>query len=138
LDLNEPQNFAQYRQSEVDSARIQTYVQLEQYQYFSKRFLMKRYLGLNEEEMKENENMWLEEQGETKSTAGETDVGLRSVGITPGSITGDLSSAEAIPGEAGMPGAGEVGAPGVGAGIAPPLGGVPAGPGGVPAPVTGI
>jgi hypothetical protein len=139
LDLNEPQNFAQYRQSEVDSARIQTYVQLEQYQYFSKRFLMQRYLGLDEEEMKENEKLWLEEQGETKNGAAEPDVGLRSVGITPGSITGDLEGAEALPGEPGAAGmGGEVGAPGVNAGIAPPLGGVPTGPGGIPSGPMGI
>jgi hypothetical protein len=139
LELNEPQNFAQYRQSEVDSARIQTYVQLEQYQYFSKRFLMQRYLGLDEEEMKENEKLWLEEQGETKNGAAEPDIGLRSVGITPGSITGDLAGAEALPGEPGIPGlGGEVGAPGLGGGVAPPLGGVPAGPGGIPSGPMGI
>ena len=140
LELNEPQNFAQYRQTEVDAARIQTYVQLEQYPYFSKRFLMQRYLGLDEEEMKENEQMWLEEQGETKGADQAADVGLRSVGITPGSISGDLSSAEAMPGAPGAPGTlgGEVGAPGAVPGAAPPLGGVPAGPAGIPSGPMGI
>jgi len=137
LRLNEPQNFAQYRQTEVDAARISTYAQLEPLPYFSKRFLMKRYLGLNEQEMQENEEMWLEEQGETKP-ADQMDVGLRSVGITPGSISGDLSQAEALPAagempQGGMPG--EIGAPsgmpapGIQGGGAP--GGIPAGPTGV-------
>ena len=134
LELNEPQNFAQYRQTEVDAARINTYGQLEQFPYFSKRFLMKRYLGLTEQEMSENEQAWLEEQGETKTADNENAVGLRSVGITPGAISGDLDTANALPGldgampgmEGGMPGAaGSMpGAPGVGA--APmPGGGAP-------------
>ena len=114
LKLNEPQNFAQHRQVEVDAARINTFGQLEQVAYFSKRFLMKRYLGLTEEEMRENEEMWLQEQGEKPEGDG-PDVGLRSVGITPGGIAGDLetmdqldtSQAGAEPGaEAGLPGAG--------------------------------
>ena len=135
LKLNEPQNFAQYRQTEIDAARISTYAQLEQFQYFSKRFLMKRYLGLNEQEMSENEELWLEEQGETKSTDQTADVGLRSVGITPGAISNDMSTVDAIPPEGGMPGA-EAGMPGAG--------GVPGGVGGVvpgvpvtPAPMPG-
>ena len=48
LKFEEPQNFAQYRQADIDGAKIGTFTQLEQYPYFSKRFLMKRYLGLSE------------------------------------------------------------------------------------------
>jgi len=118
LKLNEPQNFAQYRQTEVDAARIATFTQLEPVPYFSKRFLMKRYLGLDEHEMQENESMWLEEQGETK--AEQTEVGLRSVGITPGAISSDLNTAEALP--TGEEGAGEGGAAEVGAAPAGPPG----------------
>jgi hypothetical protein len=104
IKLNEPQNFAQHRQVEIDAARIGVFTQLEQVQYFSKRFLMKRYLGLNEEEMSENEEMWLQEQGETAEAA-TGDVGLRSVGITPGGIAGDIENVEAMPGPEGAPGA---------------------------------
>jgi hypothetical protein len=129
LKLNEPQNFAQHRQVEVDAARINTFGQLEQVAYFSKRFLMKRYLGLTEEEMRENEEMWLQEQGEKPEGDG-PDVGLRSVGITPGGIAGDLETmdqldagqAGAEPGaEAGLPGAG--GAPAAIPGSAVPAAG---------------
>jgi len=103
LKLNEPQNFAQHRQVEVDSARITTFGQLEQVAYFSKRFLMKRYLGLTEEEMQENEEMWLQEQGESPDAA-ESQVGLRSVGITPGGISSDLEVADQLAGmEPGQP-----------------------------------
>jgi hypothetical protein len=140
LKLNEPQNFAQYRQTEIDTARIQTYTQLEPLPYFSKRFLMKRYLGLDEQEMSENERMWLEEQGESP-TKSEEDVGLRSVGITPGGIGADLAQVEALPAVGAEGGAaGEVGAaaggpetPAVGAaGVTGPApAGVPAGPAGI-------
>ena len=107
LKLNEPQNFAQHRQVEVDAARISTFGQLEQVAYFSKRFLMKRYLGLTEDEMRENEEMWLQEQGEKPEGEG-PDVGLRSVGITPGGISGDIETVDQIAGtEVGMQPGGE-------------------------------
>ena len=125
LDFNEPQNFANYRQAEVDGARIGTFTQLEQYPYFSKRFLMTRYLGLTEQEMSENETMWSEERGDTEQAPAE-DVGLRSVGITPGGIDADLGNLGPAPGEegaaGGLPGApGEAGA----AGAPAPVGGGP-------------
>jgi hypothetical protein len=135
LRLNEPQNFAQYRQTEIDTARIATYAQLEGFQYFSKRFLMKRYLGLTEQEMTENEEQWLEEQGESKTVDGQADIGLRSVGITPGVISGDLAQADALAGADGTAGPdGTVGPDGnAGPGTPGGAGGVvpntPAGPG---------
>jgi hypothetical protein len=104
LVFEEPQNFAQYRQAEIDAARIATFTQLEQIPYLSKRFLMTRYLGLSEMEMKENEMMWKEEQGKTEEAAAAEQPNLRAVGITPGGIAGDLENVE-------MPAAGEAGAP---------------------------
>jgi len=91
LQFNEPQNFATHRQVETDAARIQAFGQLEQIPYLSKRFLMKRYLGLTEEEMTENEEMWTEEQGESTQ---QSEVGMRSVGVTPGGISSDLDSVD--------------------------------------------
>ena len=107
LKFNEPQNFASYRQAEVDQARITSFTQLEQYPYLAKRFLLTRYLGLTEEELADNEEMWAEEQGDVeKAPAGEA--GLRSVGISPGGLDSDLQAAEMpVPGAEGepMPGA---------------------------------
>ena len=100
LKFNEPQNFAQYRQAEVDIARINTFTQLEPFPYMSKRFLMTRYLGLTEAEMSENERMWAEEQGDTESAPAEP-AGLRSVGISPGGIQGDMDNLEPPAGEEG-------------------------------------
>ena len=108
LQFNEPQNFASYRQAEVDGARIASFTNLEQYPYLSKRFLLTRYLGLTEEELSENERMWREEQGDSGEAPVEQ-AGLRSVGISPGGLDSDLESA-AIPAlspeEGGASGAG--------------------------------
>ena len=91
LIFEEPQNFAQYRQADIDQARINTFVALEQTPYMSKRWLMKRYLGLTEQEMSENETMWAEEQGDVDAAPAD-DPNLRSVGISPGGIAGDLEN----------------------------------------------
>jgi Bacteriophage T4-like portal protein (Gp20) len=89
LSFNEPQNFAQYRQADIDSARIATFTQLEPLPYFSKRFLMKRYLGMTEQEISENETTWAEERGDTEMAQPESP-GLRNVGISPGNISNEL------------------------------------------------
>ena len=105
LTFEEPQNFAQYRQADIDTARIGTFTALEAYPYLSKRYLMKRYLGMSEQEMSENETMWAEEQGDI-DVASPEDPSLRNVGISPGGIAGDLENvappaeAEMMPGEA--------------------------------------
>jgi hypothetical protein len=124
LTFEEPQNFAQYRQADIDGARIATFTQLEPFPYMSKRYLMKRYLGMSEQEMSENETMWAEEQGEVSNAPAE-DPSLRNVGISPGGIASDLDNVapppegEAVPGEA--PGATQgmspMGGPQPGAGV---------------------
>jgi hypothetical protein len=127
LQFNEPQNFASYRQAEVDGARIGSFTQLEQYPYLSKRFLLTRYLGLTEEEMAENERMWREEQGDS-AEAPVDQAGLRSVGISPGGLDSDLEAA-AIPELPPEEGGGAIGGPataapaaaGAGAGAAPAI-----------------
>jgi hypothetical protein len=119
LIFEPPQNFAQYRQADIDSARIATFTQLEAYPYMSKRWLMKRYLGLSEQEMSENETMWAEEQGDVEQ-APAGDPSLRNVGISPGGIAADLESV-ALPAEQ-PPEGGEI-APGAGS----PIGASPVG-----------
>jgi hypothetical protein len=122
LKFNPPQNFASYRQSELDTVRITAFTQMEQFPYMSKRFMLKRFLGLTEDEIKENEELWKEErdQPEMTGTAGSD---LRSVGITPGGMESDMEMGQEV---AGMDQYG--GAPGAEAGAAP---GGAAAPGGV-------
>jgi hypothetical protein len=88
LRFTEPQNFAKYRQAEIDTARINSFVQIEQYPYISKRFALQRFLGLTEDEMQENEKMWAQEKG--NKTTGTESTGLRGVGITPGDVSADM------------------------------------------------
>ena len=101
LQFNEPQNFAQYRQADIDAARITNFTQLEQVPYISKRFLMKRYLGMSEQEITENEEAWAQERGDTE-LAQPAPASIRSVGISPGGIQSDLEGlAPDVGGEAG-------------------------------------
>jgi hypothetical protein len=86
--FNEPQNFAQYKQAELDASKINGFTSLEAVPYLSKRFLLQRYLGLTEEEMQQNDEMWAEENGGEQPDAAVD--GLRNLGITPGAIQGDM------------------------------------------------
>jgi hypothetical protein len=118
VTFNPPQNFASYRESELDTTRVNTFQALEQIPYLSKRFLLKRYLGLNEEEITENEELWREERSDAEPP-GATGEDLRSVGITPGDLDADLTTGQDLAGM-GEPGADLAGAPGAGApGTAP-------------------
>ena len=100
LVFNEPQNFAQYRQADIDAARITNYTQLEQIPYLSKRFLMKRYLGMTEQEISENETAWAEERGDIEE-APVDNPNMRSAGISPGGIQSDLEGLGPEPGAQG-------------------------------------
>jgi hypothetical protein len=91
LKFNPPQNFAAYRQSELDTARVQTFASLQEVPYLSKRFSMKRFLGLTQEEITENERLWKEENGGKLKPALDAGAQMRSAGITPGSVQGDMA-----------------------------------------------
>jgi hypothetical protein len=121
LKFNAPQNFASYRQAEMDNTRITAFQGLEALPYMSKRFLLERFLGLTEEEIKQNEEMWREERDNPEMQAA-TGQDLRSVGITPGGLEADIQTGEEI---GAMEPAGAAGTPGVDAGLAGP--GAPAG-----------
>jgi hypothetical protein len=95
LTFQPPQNFAAYRQSEIDNARVPTYTQMSAIPYISNRFAMKRFLGLTEEELAENERLWREENDEYLNVA-ETDASgeLRGEGVSGAGISGDLGGLE--------------------------------------------
>jgi hypothetical protein len=95
LRFNPPQNFASYRQSELDNTRIQAFQGLEPLPYMSKRFMLERFLGLTEEEIKKNEELWREERDDPQMQA-TTGQDLRSVGITPGALETDITTGEEI------------------------------------------
>ena len=126
LGFNAPQNFASYRQSELDNTRIQAFMQLEPLPYMSKRFLLERFLGLTEGEIKDNEDMWREEREDPELKVAGSD--LRAVGINPGAMQTDIETGEEI----GQMEPAGVGTPEVGSAPAGPV--VPGGVGGAGAP----
>ena len=99
LEFNPPQNFAAYRQTELDTARVATFTSVEQYPYMSKRFMLERFLGLSEEEINKNERMWREENDKEIEVDPEGK-DLRSIGISSGDIETDIQTGEeAVDGE---------------------------------------
>ena len=127
LKLNPPQNFAQYRQTEMDQSRVGTFTQVAELPYMSKRFALKRYLGLTEEEMARNAELWAEENNvpQKKQTKNNE---LRAGGVTQSGISSDLDqfeepTADPEAPEPGAPGPGAPGqTPGGGAGGSGPAG----------------
>jgi hypothetical protein len=95
LKFNPPQNFAAYRQSELDTARAATFATLQEIPHLSKRFALKRYLGLTEEEIKENEKLWREENGKNLKPTIDSSGQMRSVGITPGGMEAEVGAQDA-------------------------------------------
>ena len=136
LKLNPPQNFAQYRQTEMDQARVGTFVQISELPYMSKRFALSRYLGLTEEEMTLNADWWAEESNIPKKKQSKA-TQMRAGGVTKAGVSSDLDQFEeptADP-EAPAPGTPGPGAPGTtpgGGGSVPGAGGT-GGTGGTPA-----
>jgi hypothetical protein len=93
IQLTEPQNFASYRQSELDTARVATFTAIEPLPYMSKRFLLKRYLGLTDEEVLENETLWQEER-DVANMIQASGKDLRNVGIMPATMDADIATGE--------------------------------------------
>lgn len=135
LQFNPPQNFAAYRQTELDSARVGVFQTMEAFPYISKRFALERFLGLSEEEIKKNERLWEEERSEPEDQAVKGS-DLRSIGISSGDIESDIGVGEeaeaaeemgteapeaAAPGAAAAP-AGDLGAAMAAAGTTPAAG----------------
>jgi hypothetical protein len=108
--FNPPQNFASYRQAEMDTARVNTFGAMVAIPFVSKRFAMKRFLGMTAEEVAENEKMWKEENVD-EDTSLSASAELRTGGITANNISGDISSLSsnmgAAPEDGGIPAEGE-------------------------------
>jgi hypothetical protein len=121
IKFNPPQNFASYRQAELDTTRINAFTALEPLPYMSKRFMLERFLGLSEDEIARNEKLWREERDDVEQQA-PAGSDLRSVGVSPAGMESDISmgqdvSQNMVP--AGQEGTAAGGAPGPGATMAP-------------------
>ena len=95
LKFNPPQNFAAYRQAELDTTRANIFNVIQQVPHLSKRFALKRYLGLSQEEIAENQRLWLEEQGANLQPVADAAGEMRTAGITPGGIEADAAAQSA-------------------------------------------
>jgi hypothetical protein len=87
LTFLEPQSFSEYREIEVNNARAAVFSQLAEVPYLSRRFVLKKYLGLTEEEIVENETMWQEENPDGTAVATTQDVALAGSDLNTLGIT---------------------------------------------------
>ena len=135
IRLPEPSNFGKYKQLEVDGQLLSAYGTADGITYMSKRFILKKYLQLSEDEIILNERMLREEKGLNPNDDDITQLYAAPVEGAPmgggfgGAPMGMTSGNTGAPGaEGGLPGeAGGAGAPGGAAGG--PAAGAAPGPG---------
>jgi hypothetical protein len=108
--LPEPSNFGKYKQLEIDSQLLSAYGTADSILYMSKRFILKKYLQLSEDEIILNERMLREEKGLnpndddiTQLYQAPTEGGPMGGGFG-GAPMGMSSGNTGMPGEGGMPG----------------------------------
>tara|TARA_A100001015_G_scaffold263601_1_gene310679 strand:- start:5295 stop:7034 length:1740 start_codon:yes stop_codon:yes gene_type:complete len=95
IKFTPPQNFAAYRQTELDNQRIGTFAQIQAIPFMSNRFTLQRFLGLSPEDIAENERLWREENDENLQPPQADGAGeMRSVGISGAGISADIAGAE--------------------------------------------
>ena len=92
----------------MDQARVGTFTQIAELGYMSKRFALKRFLGLTEEEMALNSQLWAEENNvaqkkQTKATQ------MRTAGVAQSDINADLDQFEEPTAEPEAPAPGQAG-----------------------------
>jgi hypothetical protein len=93
IKFQSPQNFAAYRQAELDNQRIGTFSQIVALPFISKRFALERFLGMSKEDIAENERLWKEEAGEGSALTADAAGEMRSAGITPSGMETDVDAA---------------------------------------------
>jgi len=100
LDLTPPQNFAAYRQAELDNNRISTFSTIQAVPFMSNRFALKRFLGLSDEEIAENERLWMEENQDNLDAAAQ-EPAMGAAGLSGAGIADDFGGLETELGDAG-------------------------------------
>ena len=124
IRLPEPSNFGIYRQQEVDAAVLNSYSTADGIPHLSKRFSMKRFMQLTDEEIAENEQMVAEERGiadddpqKVQKIYQSAEEMMAGGGAPPMAGGGGMPPGMSVPPEEGMEG--EMGAEGGEAGGAP-------------------
>ena len=88
LGFVEPQSFSQYRELELDQARASLFGNLEGVPYLSRRFILGKYLGLDDDEIAQNEAMWRQENDTEAGPANNTTGDLGAMGLRGGDVEG--------------------------------------------------
>ena len=84
LQFKKPMNFSSYRDLSLDNERATLFNALGTIPYLSNQFKLKKYLGLTEDEIKENEALWREENDYSKfQDTNQSQLDLRNIGIRP-------------------------------------------------------
>lgn len=81
LDFTAPQNFSEYRQIELDSARIAVFSQVQEIPFVSKQYALRRYMGWTEKDIFENEKYWKMEN-DSKYKDEDNGIGMGQVGMS--------------------------------------------------------
>lgn len=87
LEFPEPQNFSKFRQMAIDGEAINMFSSMKDTPYLSKRFMLERYLGLDDADIMRNEKLWLEENEDLAEEQGavvdDEESDLSGVGMRP-------------------------------------------------------
>jgi len=81
LTFNKPMNFSSYRDLQLDTERANLYNTLAASPHLSNQFKLKKYLGLSEDEMKDNEALWRKENDYKKFVDDSKNMDLRNIGV---------------------------------------------------------
>ena len=84
VQFTKPLNFSSYRDLQIETERAQLFQQVQAIPFLSNQFKLKKYLGLSEEEIRENETLWRQENDYQKfDTTDSFNAGLSNIGIRP-------------------------------------------------------
>ena len=84
IEFNKPLNFSTYKDLQLDTERATLYNSVAAVPYLSNQFKLKKYLGLSEEEIKENEELWRAENNYDKYAPQDPkNADLRNLGVRP-------------------------------------------------------
>jgi len=83
ITFNKPMNFSSYRDLQLDTERATLFNTLQQTPYLANQFKLRKYLGLTEDEIKDNEELWRQENGYEKFVDKTKNMDLRNIGVRP-------------------------------------------------------
>jgi hypothetical protein len=87
LQFTVPQSFSKYKELEVEAQKVQVFGNIEGVDYLSRRFILKKYLGLTEDELADNERLWRDENRKDGALEPDAKGELGSVGVRGSDIS---------------------------------------------------